>query len=273
MILQPKDLLSRVQTKLNFKSWSKHPQFASSKGLGRVALLATGLGIAFGAHLLLFIQLSLSSDLEHTHNPRTILLWQWCAYAVLLCTFHFLEFFTTALCHPSQATADSFLINHSIAYTAAFLGSLLEFWLRFWLAPTWNVGSSTATFGMALAIASQTTRTLAMTTAGESFNHYIQTTRKDKHVLVTHSIYKYLRHPSYVGFFFWSIGLQLVLGNCLLALVSAAAAWTFFQRRIAYEEESLCRLFPDEYPEYVARSYTGIPFIRTRISYKAEKGD
>jgi protein-S-isoprenylcysteine O-methyltransferase len=206
-------------------------------------------------------------------NHRSTLLWQWYGYVSLLCTFHLLEFFTTAIYNPTQATADSFLVNHSTAYTAALIGSLTEFWLRYWLLPSWNVVRLTCFCGFAVTIASQALRSMAMKTAGESFNHYIQTTRKDNHVLVTNSVYKYMRHPSYVGFYYWSIGSQLVLGNRILALVSAIVSWNFFKRRIAYEEDSLCRLFPREYPPYVARSYTGIPFLFTKVEYSQMKED
>ena len=53
-----------------------------------------------------------------------------------------------------------------------------------------------------MVVIGQFIRSLAMVTCGESFNHLIQTERKDNHVLVTHGIYKYLRHPRYVN---WSI--------------------------------------------------------------------
>jgi protein-S-isoprenylcysteine O-methyltransferase len=77
--------------------------------------------------------------------------------------------------------------------------------------------------------------------------------------------YKFLRHPSYVGFYYWAVGTQLLLGNPLHTVLFAIAAWMFFHRRIPYEEESLMRLFPDEYPGYVASTYIGIPFLSTRI--------
>jgi protein-S-isoprenylcysteine O-methyltransferase len=110
-----------------------------------------------------------------------------------------------------------------------------------------------------------------MATAGESFNHYIQASKKSNHELVRVGIYRYLRHPSYVGFFYWCISTQLLLGNYAHAVMFAAACWRFFQKRIEYEEESLCRFFPREYPEYVARSYIGIPFLFTKVDYSSPR--
>mmetsp|Transcript_5668 Transcript_5668/g.10749 ORF Transcript_5668/g.10749 Transcript_5668/m.10749 type:complete len:142 (-) Transcript_5668:212-637(-) len=86
------------------------------------------------------------------------------------------------------------------------------------------------------------------------------------HPYITHLVvfcrsYNYLRHPSYVGFYYWSIGTQLLLGNPISFVCYAIASWLFFRRRMPYEEETLVRYFPDEYPTYVARTWSGLPFI------------
>ena len=86
-------------------------------------------------------------------------------------------------------------------------------------------------------------------------------------MLITRGIYRWLRHPSYVGFFYWSIGMQLILNNYLSAALSAAASCAFFRRRIPYEEGSLLSLFPDDYPAYARRTYIGIPFVSTTSLY------
>jgi hypothetical protein len=51
---------------------------------------------------------------------------QWTIYVIFLCAFHLGEFFTTALFNPSVATADSFMVNHSKAYTTAALVSVVH---------------------------------------------------------------------------------------------------------------------------------------------------
>ena len=115
--------------------------------------------------------------------------------------------------------------------------------------------------GIVMVVASQIMRSWAMMKCGESFNHYIQTSRKENHVLVTNGIYTWFRHPSYTGFYYWSIGTQFVLHNPASALLFAVAGWKFFSQRIPYEERSLIRLFGDQYYDYVMRTYVGIPFI------------
>ncbi len=44
-----------------------------------------------------------------------------------------------------------------------------------------------------------------------NFNLNIEDKKRDDHVLVTHGIYQYIRHPAYFGFFYWSIATQVVL--------------------------------------------------------------
>jgi Isoprenylcysteine carboxyl methyltransferase (ICMT) family len=75
--------------------------------------------------------------------------------------------------------------------------------------------------------------------------------------------YAYLRHPSYIGFYYWAIGTQILLNNLLHTFLFAAASTFFFRKRIPFEEESLLQYFPDEYPAYRARTWIGIPFVPT----------
>ena len=119
-------------------------------------------------------------------------------------------------------------------------------------------------WGIVFVLGGQLCRMMAMVTCGESFNHYIQRDRKENHILITHGIYQIFRHPSYVGFYYWAVGTQLVLNNPISTILYAVAAWTFFRYRIAYEEETLRKLFPQEYESYAARTQIGIPFIRSR---------
>jgi protein-S-isoprenylcysteine O-methyltransferase len=44
-------------------------------------------------------------------------------------------------------------------------------------------------------------------------------------------------------------------------IMFAIASWIFFHRRIPYEEATLLKMFPEEYPKYRIKTYIGIPFI------------
>jgi len=87
-------------------------------------------------------------------------------------------------------------------------------------------------------------------------------------IISIHNSYSILRHPSYFGFYYWAVGTQLVLCNPVSTIIYGLAAWTFFRYRIAYEEETLGKLFPDGvYENYAARTYIGIPFLRLALSF------
>ena len=132
-----------------------------------------------------------------------------------------------------------------------------------WREPAlpWFVTTAFLTLGLAMVVAGQTVRSLAMLHAGASFNHTVQTRRAASHTLVTGGVYGYLRHPSYFGFFYWGLGTQLVLGNALCMVGYAVVLWKFFSSRVRVEEANLVDFFGDDYVRYRKRVGTGMPFV------------
>lgn len=63
--------------------------------------------------------------------------------------------------------------------------------------------------GGLMCIGGEILRKAAMLTARTNFNHIVQSVREEGHQLVTHGVYSICRHPSYVGWFYWSIGTQV----------------------------------------------------------------
>lgn len=178
-------------------------------------------------------------------------------------------------------TYTAYVVNHSRSYTIATLSCWLEFWLESLL-----LGGSYKSrmilgdglfsmhhIGVFMVVMGQTVRSLAMWQCGENFSHIIADEKKRNHKLVTTGIYRYLRHPSYFGWYYWSIGTQLLLCNPICSVAFACTAWFFFQERISYEEALLQRFFKHEYTEYVQRSYIGIPFITSALSEKTPLED
>ena len=105
--------LSFIQSVLSLERWSgTSPQFASDKCSGRVGLVAAVLGTFLGFHLASILALlivhtgALISD--EWHDVLRMLL-QLAAYGAILCTFHLLEFFVTAVYIPNELSADSFM--------------------------------------------------------------------------------------------------------------------------------------------------------------------
>lgn len=170
-----------------------------------------------------------------------------------------MEFLSTALYNTSEVDDDSFILTdtdihlvHLVSLTEATIEHFAG--VPLYSASLWG--------GLSLWLLGQLCRTVAMYTAGTNFNHYIQRERPQKHVLVTHGIYRFLRHPSYFGFFWWFIGCQLVLQNTFSLFFGAWKLYSFFNSRIAYEENLLVKFYGDEYIRYKSKTAVGIPCIK-----------
>lgn len=178
-------------------------------------------------------------------------------YAMAVSGFYMLEFLTTAVYNTGSIDDDSFIMN-DLELHAVHVASLAE---SYFLHKHWKYHYISFWAGLAIMLASQFCRTLAMYTAGTSFHHYVQKERSQKHVLVEHGIYSFSRHPSYFGFFWWFVGCQILFQNAFTLVVGTYKLQGFFQARIEYEEQFLESFFGERYRAYSRRTRTWIPFI------------
>ena len=167
---------------------------------------------------------------------------------------------TTTCCHLHII---AFLLNHSTAYKTACVVGWIAFFLEAWFFPGLKQSWLPLCVGGVLVVGGQIIRTLGMVTAGSNFNHLVQDAHDGRQRLVTHGIYTHLRHPAYFGWFWWSVGTQVLLANPLCTVAYAAASWRFFNDRIPDEEEALSRMFGDQYKAYKEKTIIGIPFLST----------
>jgi protein-S-isoprenylcysteine O-methyltransferase len=242
----------------------------------RAFLLGTALGISVSLTVL-FLVLS-------------VRLWRVTFFVASLCLFHFLEYYVTARYNTRHASVGSFLLTsngwaYNVAHGSAITECILSHFIfpegYFWWTRAIGDLKLQLILGLLLVIVGQTVRSLAMAHAGTNFNHTVQVVHKEGHSMVTDGVYRILRHPSYFGFFWWSIGTQLVLENVLCFWAYALILRTFFSNRIQSElrllEQKLClfgysdvpastdeeRLltlfFHEEYSDYMRRTWVGIP--------------
>jgi len=186
-------------------------------------------------------------------------------YLMCLSFFHLSEFVTTALFNEDKIRSDSFLLNHSLEYVAAAFAGWLEFFLETLIFPNLKLNPYLRYIGLTLIICGEIFRKLAMYTAGTNFNHFVQESHKTDHVLVISGVYAFVRHPSYFGWFFWSIGTQILLGNPICTFLYTIISWKFFNSRIVYEEFYLLKFFGRQYHDYQNRVPSGIPFVKGYI--------
>ena len=164
--------------------------------------------------------------------------------------------------------------SHTLAHSTATCEILLRYWLvrrgTFDTALTdplqpysaaFNVTAFAPALGLFLVIIGQLFRSLAMCQAGTSFNHVVQSVRKEDHQLVTTGVYSFSRHPAYFGFYWWALGTQLLLGNVVCLVAYAVVLWKFFGHRVKHEEKHLRSFFGEAYESYSERVSVWLPFI------------
>ncbi|KAJ9577359.1 hypothetical protein L9F63_006039 [Diploptera punctata] len=182
-------------------------------------------------------------------------------YMCFMSFFHYSEYLMIALTNPRTLSLDSFILNHSMEYGVAAVASWAEFLIEHYFFPGLKEICVISSIGLVLCVGGEVLRKLAMLTASTNFNHVVQSVRENDHQLVTHGVYAYCRHPSYVGWFYWSIGTQLILVNPICTIAYTVASWRFFNERVYLEEYSLLHFFGDDYFQYQKRVGTGLPFI------------
>ncbi|XP_018319589.1 protein-S-isoprenylcysteine O-methyltransferase isoform X2 [Agrilus planipennis] len=167
-----------------------------------------------------------------------------------------------AIIQPKLVTVNSFVINHSMQYTIAAVSSWIEFAIETYFFPDLKTMYWFSLLGLTMCILGDLFRKAAMLTAKSNFNHLVVCEKSEDHVLVTHGVYALCRHPSYVGWFYWSIGTQIILVNPFCIAAYTIVSWLFFKERILIEEITLLNFFGVQYCEYQERVGTGIPFVQ-----------
>lgn len=179
-------------------------------------------------------------------------------YIAAIATFHLLEFVSVWLWRRQQLSAQSFALN-GVGHIVALTIGLVEHGARgvalgpmAWDGPLIALGLTTMSFGLLV-------RLWAMRTAGHFFNHTMQTSLGTAHRLVDGGPYRWLRHPSYVGFYWFSLGTQVLLGNPVSLLLYVGLLARFFRGRVRDEEAALEERFGDAYRRFRATRHLLIP--------------
>ncbi len=159
-------------------------------------------------------------------------------------------------------TLKAFLFPHDCAYLGGLLVFILEFWIEVILWPNLKRGFGlVAWIGIFLMIIGESLRGLAHWTLRQHFSLIIETTKEQSRELITSGIYSTFRHPSYTGFFWFTIGGQLLLCNPTSSVAIYFVLCSFFKSRIREEEMILTEFYPDKYSKYRERTYVLIPFL------------
>jgi protein-S-isoprenylcysteine O-methyltransferase Ste14 len=82
---------------------------------------------------------------------------------------------------------------------------------------------------------------------------------REQHRLITHGVYRRIRHPMYTALLIYSVGQALVLPNWLAGpsyLITFALLFAF---RVRAEEKMMLEHFGDEYAAYIPRTKRLVP--------------
>jgi len=77
--------------------------------------------------------------------------------------------------------------------------------------------------------------------------------------LVIVGLYRFVRNPMYLGLLGWVGGWSLVTGSRTLMTYTVILGLGFHLRVLFYEEPTLARLFPDDWPRYRSRVNRWLP--------------
>jgi protein-S-isoprenylcysteine O-methyltransferase Ste14 len=87
-----------------------------------------------------------------------------------------------------------------------------------------------------------------------------------EHTLVTHGVYRHIRHPMYAAHLLWAIAQGLLLANWLAGWIFLATFVLLYLFRVPKEEQLMLDQFGDTYREYMTHTGRIIPRIRGQHS-------
>ena len=112
--------------------------------------------------------------------------------------------------------------------------------------------------GVALIVIGLTIELVAQITLRHSYSSTLVI--REDHQLITHGVYRFIRHPIYLGVILVFIGFA-VYASSLYGLLVMSALIPVFLNRIRMEERLLTEEFGDEYRTYKEATRKLIPFV------------
>jgi protein-S-isoprenylcysteine O-methyltransferase Ste14 len=84
------------------------------------------------------------------------------------------------------------------------------------------------------------------------------------HQLITHGVYRAIRHPMYAAILLFGLAQGLLLQNWLAGWSAAATFALMYIGRVRREEQMMCEFFGQEYREYMRQTGRLFPRLRLR---------
>jgi len=172
-------------------------------------------------------------------------------YLISLCIYHISEYINSLIYHFNKLDWSCYLIDQSKEWFIAFILSIIEYFLEIFFFINFKTKNYIIfIIGIVFIIIGHFFRISALFTCKTNFEYLVQYTRQKGHKLVKNGVYKIFRHPSYVGFYIWAVGTQIMMCNIICTVGFIIALYAFFKERIEEEEIYLIAFFGDEYLKY-----------------------
>lgn len=113
--------------------------------------------------------------------------------------------------------------------------------------------------GLGMIVAGMLYRFTAIYTLGRYFT--VDVAIRQDHRIVNKGMYRYMRHPSYLGSLISFLGNGFVLNNWISLVISFVPVLIAFMYRMNIEEELLVSNFGQEYLDYKKKTWRLIPFV------------
>ncbi len=125
----------------------------------------------------------------------------------------------------------------------------------------WVISSTPAVhrIGLTMIVAGMVFRGIAVYTLGRYFT--VDVAIRSDHKIVKRGLYRYLRHPSYLGVLVSFLGNALAFNSWAAVLIGFLPVLAVFLYRMKIEEELLVSNFEEEYLDYKRGTWRLIPFI------------
>jgi protein-S-isoprenylcysteine O-methyltransferase Ste14 len=113
--------------------------------------------------------------------------------------------------------------------------------------------------GLAVFLGSLTLFRETHKTLGRNWSVTLQV--REGHELITHGVYRYIRHPMYAAFWLWATAQALLLQNWVAGPAGLIGFGILYGFRIAREEAMMRATFGSAWDAYAARTKRVLPFV------------
>ncbi|MGE7861367.1 methyltransferase family protein [Bacillus mobilis] len=124
---------------------------------------------------------------------------------------------------------------------------------------TVNKINSLLFFGVIIALIGVWIRFSSMKILGRFYSRNVG--MQGGHQLIQNGLYKYVRHPGYLGSFLTFLGFAISSSSFIAVIINIILFFLVYSYRIKIEERVLITLFGEQYRQYQSKTWRIIPFL------------